>query len=278
MNFLNQNPGVWAFCAAVFAGLAALCAAITLINNYKIRQKDKAPDLYLKKDKFVYGKYEFFTQRNGVPKGIPDTTALLSRQEIVRDGVRLNRICIVYNTSRKHTNNETPECYSRIFGEVYFENRGGSTIKSIEIIECRFIMRRNTGLELTNEIALQTQGCVSVNIQKGQRLIVYIAYLFDKDDHMLCNPFCLDENGQLKQNIMELKHNEEDQLRCPLPVIIDLYERMIFTFRYTTAPDNHIYEQTFLIEIQPDSDFIEDGEYPSGIYNPIDRSALRVKK
>lgn len=270
------NTGISAFLAAIFAGIAACCAIITLIDNHRLRQKAKIPDLYLAKDKFVYGEYEFFDLKNGVPKDIPEMTASFSRRIIVRDGLKLNQFSIIYNASRKHTNNDIPENYTHIFGEVHLENRGGVTIKSIKLENCNFIMRKDTGLRLEHEFSLETEGNESINLQKGQSLIIYIAYLFDNDDHRLCDPSCLDENGRLNSDAMNYKRNEENQLRCPLPVIIDLYDELHFTLQYTTFPDNKEYQQHFIIKIQTEME--KGNKYTAGIYNPIDCATKKVRK
>ena len=51
----------------------------------------------------------------------------------------------------------------------------------------------------------------------------------------------------------------DDQLRCYLPVMIDLYDELTFTFRFTSQ-DGSIYEQKHTVKIE----LIGDG----GIYTP----------
>ena len=51
----------------------------------------------------------------------------------------------------------------------------------------------------------------------------------------------------------------DDQLRCYLPVMIDIYDELTFTFRFTSQ-DGSIYEQEHTVNINLSGD--------GGIYTP----------
>ena len=266
VKFINETPGIWAFFAAVFAGLAAYAALSTKRYALKRDLKDDAPDLFLEKDRFVYGNYEFADlSAVGVPKNIPPMTISIKPFVLINNKTkkRLNRMCIVCNSSRKNTANEKPDNYSGIFGELHFVNRG-ALIKRIEITQCCFIMRDNPALSLEKKFSLAPDGVLDVNVERGSAFILYISYLYDDDSYRLCNPKYITD-GKLNQGQIEAKRNEENQLRCNLPVIIDLYDQFIFTFKYLTQRDDE-YKQTFIIKIKMDN--YEDEE-SGGVYNPI---------
>lgn len=64
------------------------------------------------------------------------------------------------------------------------------------------------------------------------------------------------------------KRMYDDQLRCYLDVIIDLYDEMTFTLRFT-AQDGSVYEQEHTIKIELAGN--------GGIYKPVVKKAVLVK-
>lgn len=61
---------------------------------------------------------------------------------------------------------------------------------------------------------------------------------------------------------------QDDQLRCFLPVMIDLYDELSLTFRFT-AQDGNVYEQEHKVKITLCGD--------GGIYTPTSSTAQLIK-
>lgn len=262
----------WTAIAAIAAAVAAIFAGLAWWNteqalNYT-RLKE-APDLWIVSDKFVYGDYGIAELSDwGIPRNVPKETVVLRHYPVIdlRTGDKLNRICAIFNSSEKHSTNAQIDNYSGLFGEIHFENRGDIGIKKIEIINCSFKMREVPGLDL-EDFSLEPSGALDVDIGRGSPFIMFIGYLYDNDNHMMCNPKYV-TNGRLNPTEIEKKRMFDDQLRCYLPVIIDLYEELSFTFRFT-AQDGSEYTQTHTIQIQLDGD--------GGIYNPKSNTAVPMK-
>lgn len=68
---------------------------------------------------------------------------------------------------------------------------------------------------------------------KRSKYMNYIRYLFDNGNRLLCDPKYAVE-GTLNAEAIQKKKMYDDQLRCYLPVMIDLYDELTFTFRFTS--------------------------------------------
>ncbi len=249
--------------AAIAAVAAAIFAGLTWKNAEKALEYSKAketPDLWMKKDLFVYDDYEItHLSPWNQPQGIPPETVVLQRFPVIQTttGNKLNRVCAIFNSSAKNSSNAQIDNYSGLFGELYFENRGEMPIKEIEVTECYFKMRRNNDFYL-EDFSLATQGRLDVDIGRDSPFIILIGYLFDNGDRLLCDPKYA-AGGRLNAEAIQKKKMYDDQLRCYLPVMIDLYDELTFTFRFTSQ-DGSIYEQKHTVKIE----LIGDG----GIYTP----------
>lgn len=254
--FWTALAAIAAATAAIFAGLSWRSAERAL----KYTKAKEVPDLWMKKDIFVYREYEI-TQLSkwGQPSGIPSETVVLRNFPVreMETGKHINRACAIFNSSKKHSSYACIDYYSGLFGELYFENRGVLPIKEIEIIKCHFKMRMDTEYDL-EDFDLETQGKLDVDIGRDDPLILFIGYLFDNDSHLLCDLQYICE-GRLKQESVQKKKMYNDQLRCYLPVMIDLYKELTFIFRFTSQ-DGSVYEQEHAVKIE----LTEDG----GIYKP----------
>lgn len=263
--FWTALAAIAAVVAALFAGLAWRSAEKAL----KYARTKEAPDLWMKKDVFVYGEYEI-TQLSQweQPKGVPPRTVVLRHFPVMekKSNNHLNRVCTIFNSSQKHSSNAHIDNYSGLFGELHFENRGALSIKEIEITKCHFKMRRNTDYEL-EDFQLTAQGKLDVDIGRDAPLIVLVGYLFDNDTHLLCDPKYA-TGGSLHAEAIQKKKMYDDQLRCYLPVMIDLYEELTFTFRFTSQ-DGSAYEQEHTVKIELCGD--------GGIYTPTANVAILIK-
>lgn len=85
---------------------------------------------------------------------------------------------------------------------------------------------------------------------------------------MLCDPKYV-SGGALNEDAILKKKMYDDQLRCYLPVMIDLYDEMAITIRFT-AQNGRVYEQKHTVKI----DLCGDG----GIYTPTASVATLIKK
>ena len=234
-----------AVAAAIFAGLTWREASNTL--DYTLRRE--APDLYLKTDRFIYGDFEISDKTEwNTPRNIPSNSVVLKQYPMIETitGNKYNRRCLIMNSSNKHSSSSPIANYSGLFGELHLQNRGDVVITRIEIAECRFVMRNDTGFGL-EDFSLEPSGYLDVDIGRDSPLILYIGYLYDNDSHMLCNPQYV-VNGVLDSGAMEKKRMFDDQLRVYLPVIIDLFEEMSITFRLTTQ-DGRVYLQTSTMRV-----------------------------
>lgn len=263
----------WTVVAAIAAVVSAIFAGLAWHNSEKALNYTKAkeaPDLWMKKDVFVLGKYKI-TQLShwNQPNGIPAKSVVLQHFPIeeTETGYKVNRICNIVNASSKSSSNTRIDNYTGLFGELHFENRGTVPIKEIEMTSYRFKMKEDTKYTL-EDFELTPIGKLNVDIERGSPLILYIGYLFDNDEHMLCDPQYMSNDG-LRLDAVQKKKMQDDQLRCYLDVIIDLYDEMSFTLRYT-AQDGSTYDQEYTISIN------RFGE--GGIYNPNEKEAVRVKK
>lgn len=263
--FLTGVATLAAVFAAIFAGLTWQSAKQTL-EYAKLKE---APDLWMKRDLFVYGDYEItdLSQWNQ-PRGIPPETIVLQHFPVTQTttGNHLNRVCAIFNSSAKNSSNTKIDNYSGLFGELYFENRGELPIKEIEIAECHFTMRKNNDYDL-EDFSLVPQGKLDVDIGRDSPLIILIGYLFDNDTHLLCDPKYSPE-GILNAEAIQKKKMYDDQLRCHLPVIIDLYDELIVTFRFT-AQDGSVYEQEHTVKIELSGE--------GGIYTPTTSMAVLIE-
>lgn len=230
----------------------------------------EAPDLWMKKDVFVWEEYEI-TQLShwGQPDGIPAKSIVLQQYPVkeVATGNLLNRTCLILNSSSKSSSNAQIDNYSGLFGEVHFENRGAVAIKEIEVTSCHLKMRENTGYDL-QDFDLTPVGKLDVDIERGEPFIIFVGYLFDNDEHRICDPRYMNDEG-LREDAMQKKRMYDDQLRCYLDVIIDLYDEMTFTLRFT-AQDGSVYEQEHSVKIELAGN--------GGIYKPVVKEAVLVEQ
>lgn len=127
-------------------------------------------------------------------------------------------------------------------------------------------MRKNTDYAL-EDFDLSTQGELDVDVGRDAPFIIFIGYLFDNDTHLLCDPKYASD-GSLNAEIIQKKKMYNDQLRCYLPVIIDLYEEVTFTFKFTSQ-DGSIYEQDHSVKIKLSGD--------GGIYTPTASMATLIE-
>lgn len=259
------------------AAVAAVASAIFTRNTWQTAEKTlnytktkEAPDLWMKKDVFVWEEYEI-TQLSlgGQPNGIPAKSIVLQQFPVkeIETGNLLNRTCLIMNSSSKSSSNAQIDNYSGLFGEVHFENRGTVAIKEIEIANCHFKMRENTGYDL-QDFDLTPVGKLDVDIERGEPFIIFVGYLFDNDEHRICDPRYMDDEG-LREDAMQKKRMYDDQLRCYLDVIIDLYDEMTFTLRFT-AQDGSVYEQEHSVKIELAGN--------GGIYKPVVKEAVLVEQ
>lgn len=254
-----------AIIAAIFAGLAWYNAEKSL--NYT--KAKEAPDLWLKKDVFVWEQYDI-TQLSqwGQPSEIPAKSIVLQQFPVkeIATGNRLNRICLILNSSPKSSSNAHIDNYTGLFGELHFENRGTLSIKQIEIKSCRFKMRENTPYDL-EDFDLTPVGKIDVDIERGAPFIMFVGYLFDNDEHRFCDPQYMTDKG-MHDEAMRKKKMYDNQLQCYLDIIIDLYDEMTFALRFT-AQDGSVYEQEHKIQIELAGN--------GGIYKTAMKEAVKMK-
>lgn len=226
--------------AAIFAGFAWLSSKKTL--NY-VKSKD-IPDLWLEKDRFVYGEYKIEdTTKWQMPIDVPGQSVCLKNYNVSCNGEdKFNRKCIIFNSSLKNSSEGGIDNYTGIFGELCYVNRGELGIRKIELKSCKFTMKNK------EEISLTPEGSFDVDIERGGTFIAFIAYLYDTSARCLCNQKYI-ENGKLNKESMDLKKNFNDQLRCTLPVIIDEYDKLETEF-ILSAQDGKKYCQKHIIEIK----------------------------
>lgn len=172
----------------------------------------------------------------------------------------------IFNSSEKNSSNAKIDNYSGLFGELYLENRGELPIKEIEITACHFKMRESNDYDL-EDFSLATQGKLDVDIGRDSPFIILIGYLFDNGNRLLCDPKYAVE-GSLHAKAIQKKKMYDDQLRCYLPVMIDLYDELTFTFRFTSQ-DGSIYEQEHTVKINLSGD--------GGIYTPTASVATLIE-
>lgn len=261
--------------AAVVAAAAAVAAAFYAKNAWKNSEKalnytmsKEAPDLWLEKDVFVWEQYDIAQLSNwGQPGGIPAKSIVLQQFPVkeIETGNLLNRTCLILNSSSKSSSNAPIDNYTGLFGELHFENRGSLPIKEIEITSCHFKMRENTPYDL-EDINLTPVGKIDVDIERGAPFIMFVGYLFDNDEHRFCDPQYMTDEG-MHDEAMRKKKMYDNQLRCHLNIIIDLYDEMTFTLRFT-AQDGSIYDQEHTIKIQLDGN--------GGIYEPAVKEAVKI--
>lgn len=184
----------WTAVAAIAAVVAALFAGLAWYNSkqaLRYAKAKEAPDLWIVKDKFVYSEYKIIRYLSpwGQPRGIPQETIILQHfpVEETATGNTLNRICAIINSSAKHSSNAHVDNYSGLFGELYFQNRGEISIREIEITRCDFKMRKSNDFQL-EDFCLSAQGKLDVDIGRDSQLIVLLAYLYDNNEHLLCDP------------------------------------------------------------------------------------------
>lgn len=263
---------VWTTTAAIAAVAAAVFAGLTWKSAEKALEYSKtkeAPDLWMKKDLFVYGDYEITNlSKWNQPQGIPPKTVVLQHFPVVQTatGNRLNRVCAIFNSSTKNSSNAQIDNYSGLFGEVYFENRGELSIREIEITDCHFKMRASNDYDL-EDFSLAAQGKLDIAIGRDSPLVILIGYLFDNGNHLLCDPkYALE--GTLDKEAIQKKKMYDDQLRCYLPVMIDLYDEVTVTFKFTSQ-DGSTYEQQHTVKIELSGD--------GGIYKPISSVPTQIK-
>lgn len=256
--------------AVIVAGVSACVARHADKEERDYAKTKEAPDLWMKKDVFVWEEYEI-TQLShwGQPNGIPAKSIVLQQFPVkeIATGNLLNRVCLISNSSSKPSSNAQIDNYSGLFGEVYFENRGAVAIKKIEITSCHFKMRENTGYVL-EDFDLTPVGKLDVDIERGSPFIMFVGYLFDDDEHKICDPRYMNDEG-LRKDAMQKKRMYDDQLRCYLDVIIDLYDEMTFTLRFT-AQDGSVYEQKHSVKIELAGN--------GGIYKPVVNEAVIVEQ
>ncbi|MEH2930490.1 hypothetical protein VSQ48_11345 [Candidatus Ventrimonas sp. KK005] len=262
----------WMALATIAAIAAAIFAGLTWKNAEKSLEYAKtkeAPDLWMKKDKFIYGEYEItqLSQWNQ-PMGIPPETVVLQHFPVMEKETKnhLNRMCVIFNSSKKHSSNAHIDNYTGLFGELYFENRGLLPIKEIEMTKCHFKMRKNNDYDL-EDFTLKTLGKLDVDIRRDSQFIIFIGYLFDNDNHLLCDPK-YSPHGILIAEAIVKKKMYNDQLRCYLPVMIDLYDELTFTFKFTSQ-DGSVYTQKHTIKIELNGN--------GGIYTPTAGIATLIK-
>lgn len=264
---------VWTTIAAIAAVAAAIFAGLTWKSAEKALEYSKtkeAPDLWMKKDMFVYGDYKItHLSQWDQPRGIPPETVVLKHFPVIQTttGNSLNRVCAIFNSSSKDSSNAQIDNFSGLFGEVYFENRGELPIKEIEISNCHFKMRTSNDYHL-EDFSLTAQGKLDVDIGRDSPFIVLIGYLFDNGNHLLCDPKYA-SNGTLNENAVQKKKMYDDQLRCYLPVMIDLYDEMTITFKFTSQ-DGSIYEQKHMVKIELSGD--------GGMYTPTASVVTLIKQ
>ncbi len=262
----------WMALATIAAIAAAIFAGLTWKNAEKSLEYAKtkeAPDLWMKKDKFIYGEYEItqLSQWNQ-PMGIPPETVVLQHFPVMEKKTKnhLNRMCMIFNSSKKHSSNAHIDNYTGLFGELYFENRGLLPIKEIELTKCHFKMRKNNDYDL-EDFTLKTLGKLDVDIRQDSQFIIFIGYLFDYDNHLLCDPKYSPRRILIAEAIVK-KKMYNDQLRCYLPVMIDLYDELTFTFKFTSQ-DGSVYTQKHTIKIESNGN--------GGIYTPTAGIATLIK-
>lgn len=268
-----KNRINWAAIAALAAVAAATFAWGTWYNaeeTLKYAKAKETPDLWMVKDKFVYGEYAItHLSQWDQPQGIPQGTLVLQHFPVkeIETGNTLNRICAIVNSSTKYSSNDHIDNYSGLFGELYFQNRGEIPIKEIEITKCDFKMRDSNDYQL-EDFSLSTQGKLDVDIGRDSQLIVLLGYLYDNDEHLLCDPKYVSD-GLLDLKTVQKKKMFDDQLRCYLPVMIDLYDELSLIFRFT-AQDGSVYEQEHKIKITLSGD--------GGMYTPTSSVAQLITK
>ena len=268
-----KNRINWAAIAALAAVAAAIFAWGTWYNaeeTLKYAKAKETPDLWMVKDKFVYGEYAItHLSQWDQPQGIPQGTLVLQHFPVkeIETGNTLNRICAIFNSSTKYSSNDHIDNYSGLFGELYFQNRGEIPIKEIEITKCDFKMRDSNDYQL-EDFSLSTQGKLDVDIGRDSQLIVLLGYLYDNDEHLLCDPKYVSD-GLLDLKTVQKKKMFDDQLRCYLPVMIDLYDELSLIFRFT-AQDGCVYEQEHKIKITLSGD--------GGMYTPTSSVAQLITK
>lgn len=178
----------------------------------------------------------------------------------------MDRICLIVNSSEKPSSAKI-ENYTGLFGELHFENRGELAIKHIQLMSYSFKMRKNTGLGLEEDFTLESSDDgFEVNIGRGSPFIFYIGYLYDNGKRMLCDPRYI-ENGKPKPEEIAKKRIEDNQLRCYLPVIIDLFEEVTMVFKMT-AQDGSEYTQAHTLRIELEGE--------GGIYKPISEIPIKI--
>ena len=213
-----KNRINWAAIAALAAVAAAIFAWGTWYNaeeTLKYAKAKETPDLWMVKDKFVYGEYAItHLSQWDQPQGIPQGTLVLQHFPVkeIETGNTLNRICAIVNSSTKYSSNDHIDNYSGLFGELYFQNRGEIPIKEIEITKCDFKMRDSNDYQL-EDFSLSTQGKLDVDIGRDSQLIVLLGYLYDNDEHLLCDPKYVSD-GLLDLKTVQKKKMFDDQLRC----------------------------------------------------------------
>ena len=260
----------WMALATIAAIAAAIFAGLTWKNAEKSLEYAKtkeAPDLWMKKDKFIYGEITQLSQWNQ-PMGIPPETVVLQHFPVMEKKTKnhLNRMCMIFNSSKKHSSNAHIDNYTGLFGELYFENRGLLPIKEIEMTKCHFKMRKNNDYDL-EDFTLKTLGKLDVDIRQDSQFIIFIGYLFDYDNHLLCDPKYSPRRILIAEAIVK-KKMYNDQLRCYLPVMIDLYDELTFTFKFTSQ-DGSVYTQKHTIKIESNGN--------GGIYTPTAGIATLIK-
>ena len=93
--------------AAIAAVAAAIFAGFTWKNAEKTLEYSKtkeAPDLWMKKDVFIYGDYAItHLSQWDQPQGIPPETVVLQHFPVIQTttGNQLNRVCAIFNSSEK---------------------------------------------------------------------------------------------------------------------------------------------------------------------------------
>ena len=127
-------------------------------------------------------------------------------------------------------------------------------------------MRESNDYDL-EDFSLATQGKLDVDIGRDSPFIILIGYLFDNGNRLLCDPKYTVE-GSLHAEAIQKKKMYDDQLRCYLPVMIDLYDELTFTFRFTSQ-DGSIYEQEHTVKINLSGD--------GGIYTPTASVATLIE-
>lgn len=211
MDFWTEIAAIAAVVAAAAAVAAAIYAKKCMENSEKAlnyTMSKEAPDLWRERDVFVWEQYDIVQLSHwGQPGGIPAKSIVLQQFPVkeIETGNLLNRTCLILNSSPKSSSNAQIDNYSGLFGEVHFENRGAVAIKEIEIADCHFKMRENTEYDL-EDFDLTPVGKLDVDIERGEPFIIFVGYLFDNDEHRICDPRYMNDEG-LRKDAMQKKEN-----------------------------------------------------------------------